>query len=469
MTVVQPALRRLTLASHASSLRGTGGRRASRDAGGGGGAAAASSGNVYAEQLKPGSLSDETIETVKRLARVKSLFYQRRVHEDTCVVFAAVGVVLMCAEVELLQNRAGSACDDSGLCFWLKAAVSASTAALLICVALKYATQVQLLSAQGKLPPGATLPTTPGLRGWFLLEFLLCAFHVPPGLFDGRHFTVPSNSGGLTPSHRYPVDVLGVFMWARLYLMSSLVRNHSGYYSQQVAYVCALNNVSAESPAFHFKLMFRDKPLRLLGPFGLVMIVATTLATQAVERAHNEDLAGLWDCLWLTIVTVSTVGYGDRSPLTALGRVFMTCGGIVAGVIFIGLVTTVLLQHVQLHPNEAVVLRYHRATTWNAEVVQRAVVLLQRAWRWHAERRAPGSGGRATRTTSSWLFKAVCAHKRVRAGQPMWNDEEMGQLLEAVEGVEEQHGAVQDALAAQGRALAALGEHMEHARGAARA
>jgi hypothetical protein len=124
-----------------------------------------------------------------------------------------------------------------------------------------------------------------------------------------------------------------------------------------VAYVCALNNVEPEDVSFHFKLMFRDNPLWLLGPLGAATLLATTLATQAVERAHNPSLASHWHVLWLVICTVSTVGYGDVAPVTVLGRLFVTGGAIVVGVVFIGLVTTTLLQHVQLHPNEEVVLR----------------------------------------------------------------------------------------------------------------
>ena len=54
----------------------------------------------------------------------------------------------------------------------------------------------------------------------------------------------------------------------------------------------------------------------------------------------------------------TTTRYGDVAPVTVLGRLFVTGGAIVVGVVFIGLVTTTLLQHVQLHPNEEVVLRW---------------------------------------------------------------------------------------------------------------
>ena len=235
-----------------------------------------------------------------------------------CVALAFLGVGLMCVELELVHGSGGSWGVDSdsardSVAFWMKVAVSASTLVLLCVLARRYGTEVSLRQLRGELPPGATVLSTPSLRRVMLLELLLCALHVPPGV-DGVFF-VPAGgavaSGGDVDgavSHKYHLDVLGTLMWVRLYLLASLVRNHSGYYSQQVAYVAALNNVEAQSAAFHFKLMFRDNPLWLLGPLGATTLLATTLATQAAERAHNAALASHWQCLWLVICTVSTVG-----------------------------------------------------------------------------------------------------------------------------------------------------------------
>lgn len=63
---------------------------------------------------------------------------------------------------------------------------------------------------------------------------------------------------------------------------------------------------------------------------GLVLIVSTIVTT--VERdAEGSSIRSFPDALWWSLVTMSTVGYGDMVPVTATGKVmavFLMLGGI---------------------------------------------------------------------------------------------------------------------------------------------
>jgi len=75
----------------------------------------------------------------------------------------------------------------------------------------------------------------------------------------------------------------------------------------------------------------------------LFFIIVGLLITFAIgaflfEVRINKDFSSLWDTFWWTIVTITTVGYGDRFPVTVGGRVL----GIMImflGVSTIGIVT----------------------------------------------------------------------------------------------------------------------------------
>ena len=57
-------------------------------------------------------------------------------------------------------------------------------------------------------------------------------------------------------------------------------------------------------------------PVVLLGYLGLLALLA------AVEKGHPDaSIQSFADALWYSIVTLSTVGYGDLYPVTAAGKV----------------------------------------------------------------------------------------------------------------------------------------------------
>ncbi len=68
-----------------------------------------------------------------------------------------------------------------------------------------------------------------------------------------------------------------------------------------------------------------------------------------IEKNANPDLASLADAAWYSIVTITTVGYGDITPTTALGRVvsaFLMVGGMFSLAMFAGIVSHSLLHAV---------------------------------------------------------------------------------------------------------------------------
>ncbi len=88
--------------------------------------------------------------------------------------------------------------------------------------------------------------------------------------------------------------------------------------------------------------------------FLLVQVALGGLSLFIIERGHNPEFDSLADALWWALVTITTVGFGDITPITGLGRVvagFLMVGGMFTLATFAGIVGHSLL-HVVLSIRE---------------------------------------------------------------------------------------------------------------------
>lgn len=68
-------------------------------------------------------------------------------------------------------------------------------------------------------------------------------------------------------------------------------------------------------------LMLSSNPLQSLMMATLVIVFVGSTAFYYFEHGTNPGITGFFDALWLTIVSSTTVGYGDIYPVTTAGRV----------------------------------------------------------------------------------------------------------------------------------------------------
>ncbi|MEL7975466.1 ion channel [Isoptericola sp. F-RaC21] len=74
---------------------------------------------------------------------------------------------------------------------------------------------------------------------------------------------------------------------------------------------------------------------------GLLVVVGALMVTQAERGAPGATIVNLGDGFWWAVVTITTVGYGDYTPVTPAGRVVAVCL-MLGGIALLGVVTATL-------------------------------------------------------------------------------------------------------------------------------
>ena len=71
---------------------------------------------------------------------------------------------------------------------------------------------------------------------------------------------------------------------------------------------------------------FARTHVRILLGVAVLLLLFGTVGIYLAEGRPNGDFQTWWDCLWWALVTMSTVGYGDKVPITVAGRLIaMVC------------------------------------------------------------------------------------------------------------------------------------------------
>lgn len=97
---------------------------------------------------------------------------------------------------------------------------------------------------------------------------------------------------------------------------------------------------------------FRGRVGAYVGCGAALLALIGSLAVLDAERTEPDaNILSFWDALWWSVTTMTTVGYGDRFPVTDIGRI-VAVGLMVCGIAILGTVTATLASWIVERVND---------------------------------------------------------------------------------------------------------------------
>ncbi|RLO03566.1 hypothetical protein DYB28_008001, partial [Aphanomyces astaci] len=322
---------------------------------------------MYRRQLDSATLPPHAVLDLVRLADIKRYYWLRRHSDDICVGLSLFGLVMMLLQLRCIwqvmfatETYPSNMVSTPGQTYALL--IFISTLLLVFELVRRFRLTVDILKLRQKLAPTTTMWRHPRIRAQVAVELIVNMAIVPPfvtGMFVVNEYQMRASTcppplvrEGADRCYlvlQYPYETLGMIMFLRLYWLVRLVRNHSGFYGQRVDFIGSLNNVSTDSPLWHFRAIFYHHPVFAFLTCTILTWVATAVGVSVMERPLPSPLDSEVTAMWMVIVI---------SMLTSL---------------FMGSLQTTRGEDKVLH-----VVRYKR---WQRRRLDASVNLIAAAWK----------------------------------------------------------------------------------------
>jgi Ion channel len=192
-----------------------------------------------------------------------------------------------------------------------------------------------------------------------LLELVINGVISPPGWEDKICYPVMAR-GVCNPLS----DLFMLVAILRLYLVLRVYCHCSQWTNEHSREICDVN-MAAAGMLFVVRCQFKKRPFTSLFFFILCIALISAYAIRIFERAYYasapaidntmdgfQDYENFWNVLWLTAVTMTTVGYGDYYCKSHFGR-FTTTLATMLGILTISLMLVSLEQTTKLNQYQA--------------------------------------------------------------------------------------------------------------------
>mmetsp|Transcript_32049 Transcript_32049/g.50049 ORF Transcript_32049/g.50049 Transcript_32049/m.50049 type:complete len:454 (-) Transcript_32049:139-1500(-) len=292
-------------------------------------------------------------------------------------IFAVLGIVIGVIENEIRWKGLSELWDASGISRLLKIGILVTSIITFTFLYKYYEACINLKRLCGVyLPPGVSIHSLKG-AGIFT-DFLFDCFLMLPQPLPGMDFQVVIWNKGLGRDTVYSIDsILVCVMAIRFMLLPKFYGECISDLSSDAAIAFARFNKITIDGTFIVKYLIADS-LSMVSVLFIIQVAIFAYAMMVFERpTDNHALAVYPNCVWLVIITMTTVGYGDVYPTTLLGRIVAVMASIVA-VIMLAITINLVISKLTLSRAESKVLEVIDKIELTKDAKLKAAIVIQR-------------------------------------------------------------------------------------------
>jgi len=260
-----------------------------------------------------------------------------------------------------------------------KSLVSLTTAAALAGLYFEYTLQARLLALKHHVQHFRSLTDTSlkkqGLVPYLVFECLVFGLHCPPFVT----FKINVEFKGLVAVYRAEA-ILACVMSIRLYYLWRVYKDYMflGHMSRRFASLIYSTDVGS---LFTLKATMASSAFWIVAIFFGGFTLITSYYVRVSEGPVQTDLpVYFWNCCWFVVVTMTSVGYGDATTITHVGRMAAVVAMIVGAVVS-GILTSAVYLTFSFTANEYSTMHFLNAHLWEKKKLHKAATVVQRNWR----------------------------------------------------------------------------------------
>ena len=291
-------------------------------------------------------------------------------------VFAMLGLCLSIVENETRWHASLAGMKFDTLSEVLKGLTVVTTVITLLLIWKYYEALIALRRLAGiQISPTVGWASLSG--GGFLMQFVLDIALMLPQPIPGFDLELTIMNKGLGKETVYDLDsvMLCIMMCRVLYIPRFYGECISDLHSDASAAIGRLNRVKI-SEHFILKHLIANS-LQMVTLLTVLQITLFAYVLMIFERPTDDGtLRHYANCVWLIIITMTTVGYGDEYPTTFLGRVVVVMAACSA-VIMLAITINLVISSLSLTRSEAKTLEMVDSIAANKELRKKAARVVQ--------------------------------------------------------------------------------------------